>query len=233
KATFTEPGKCLGNPGRFRVLSNSSNSTDLWACDSCGAVQAKVKKKLEEIETILAKQADPAGQRRYIGLLESVYKDADSSQLERVKVRLVGLSNVHNLFDELIARRKLLSSGVRLPAGASFDDISAVGNASGASASSDKKMASAFLLCFFFGVFGLHRFYVGKNKTALLQFLVAGGGALPLLAIAFFLSPQVFSALLGVVMILIIPVAIWIFVDLVMILFGKFTDGTGACLDKW
>ena len=215
------------------VALNSCNSSDLWVCESCGAVQAKVKKKLAEIEAILGKQADAAGQRHYIGMLESIYKDADSSQLELVKVRLVGLINVHSLFDELIARRKLLSNGGRLRAGGAFDDVSVVGSASVASASSDKKMANAFLLCFFFGVFGLHRFYVGKNKTAMLQFLVTGGGALPLLAIAFFLSPQIFGALLGVVMILVVPVAIWLIVDLVMILFGKFTDHTGAYLDKW
>ena len=53
------------------------------------------------------------------------------------------------------------------------------------------------ILCIFFGVFGVHRFYVGKTGTGILQFFTAGG---------FF---------------------IWTFVDLVHILTGKFTDSEG------
>jgi hypothetical protein len=34
---------------------------------------------------------------------------------------------------------------------------------------SEKRILPAFLLCFFFGVFGVHRFYVGKVGTGLLQ----------------------------------------------------------------
>lgn len=53
------------------------------------------------------------------------------------------------------------------------------------------------ILCIFFGVFGVHRFYVGKTGTGILQFFTAGG---------YF---------------------IWTFVDLVHILTGKFTDSEG------
>ena len=40
--------------------------------------------------------------------------------------------------------------------------------------SSDKKILPAFLLCFFFGVLGVHRFYVGKVGTGILWLLTVG-----------------------------------------------------------
>ncbi len=39
---------------------------------------------------------------------------------------------------------------------------------------SDKKRLPALLLCFFFGVFGVHRFYVGKIGTGILWFFTLG-----------------------------------------------------------
>ena len=41
--------------------------------------------------------------------------------------------------------------------------------------SSDKKILPAFLLCFFLGIFGAHRFYVGKIGTAIAQIFTLGG----------------------------------------------------------
>lgn len=40
---------------------------------------------------------------------------------------------------------------------------------------SDKKILIAALLCFCLGFIGMHRFYVGKNGTAILQLLTGGG----------------------------------------------------------
>lgn len=40
---------------------------------------------------------------------------------------------------------------------------------------SDKRILPAFLLCFFLGVFGAHRFYVGKIGTAIAQIFTFGG----------------------------------------------------------
>jgi uncharacterized RDD family membrane protein YckC len=40
---------------------------------------------------------------------------------------------------------------------------------------SDKSKSTAFLLCYFLGIFGAHRFYVGRLKTGLLMLLTLGG----------------------------------------------------------
>ena len=42
-------------------------------------------------------------------------------------------------------------------------------------ATSDKKILPAFLMCFFLGCLGIHRFYVGKIGTGILQILTLGG----------------------------------------------------------
>jgi TM2 domain-containing membrane protein YozV len=67
----------------------------------------------------------------------------------------------------------------------------------------DKRILPAFLLCFFLGVFGVHRFYVGKIGSGVAQLLTLGG--------------------LGV----------WALVDFIMILCGAFTDGEGNKITLW
>jgi len=62
----------------------------------------------------------------------------------------------------------------------------------------------ACLLCFFFGWFGIHRFYVGKIGTGFLQILTFGG---------FF--------------------GIWPLIDLICILSGTFKDIDGKRLIRW
>jgi TM2 domain-containing membrane protein YozV len=65
------------------------------------------------------------------------------------------------------------------------------------SEASDKGFVPCILLCFFFGVFGIHRFYVGKIGTGILQLLTLGG------------------------------LGIWTLVDFIMIVVGSFTDKDG------
>lgn len=65
---------------------------------------------------------------------------------------------------------------------------------------SSKSKIVALILCFFFGVLGLHRFYVGKIGTGLLQ-LFTGGGFL-----------------------------VWAIIDFIMLLTGSFTDSEGKKL---
>jgi len=68
---------------------------------------------------------------------------------------------------------------------------------------SDKSRLAALLLCFFLGVFGIHRFYVGKVGTGILQLFTLG--------------------LLG----------IWTLIDFVIIIVGAFSDSQGRKLIIW
>lgn len=57
---------------------------------------------------------------------------------------------------------------------------------------------TTFFLCLFLGIFGAHRFYTGKTKSGIVQLLTCGG------------------------------VGVWSFIDIVMILVGKFKDKSGV-----
>lgn len=65
---------------------------------------------------------------------------------------------------------------------------------------SDKSNTVALLLCFFIGILGVHRFYVGKIGTGVLQLVTLGG------------------------------LGIWALVDMIMIIMQKFTDSDGNTL---
>ena len=67
---------------------------------------------------------------------------------------------------------------------------------------SDKRMVPALLLCFFLGVLGVHRFYVGKVGTGILMLFTFGGAG------------------------------IWVIVDFVMICTGSFKDKEGRSLPR-
>ena len=68
---------------------------------------------------------------------------------------------------------------------------------------SEKKIMPVFLLCFLFGVFGIHRFYVGKIGTGVLMILTLGG------------------------------LGIWALIDLIVIIVGAFTDKDGNKITQW
>lgn len=65
---------------------------------------------------------------------------------------------------------------------------------------SAKKKVTAVVLCLLLGGLGIHRFYVGKTGTGILQLLTLGG------------------------------LGIWALVDFIMILTGGFTDANGNVL---
>ena len=76
-------------------------------------------------------------------------------------------------------------------------------------ASSDKKLLPAFLLVFFFGVFGAHRFYVGKTGTAVAMLLIS-------------------LTLVGM-----IGTGVWAVIDMILILCSEFKDKEGNKLTEW
>lgn len=62
---------------------------------------------------------------------------------------------------------------------------------------SPKGFVPAILLCFFLGMLGVHRFYVGKIGTGILMLITFGG------------------------------LGIWVLIDFIMIVCGKFKDKDG------
>lgn len=62
---------------------------------------------------------------------------------------------------------------------------------------SSKDWLVTLLLCFFVGCLGIHRFYVGKTGTGIVQLLTAGG------------------------------CGIWALIDFIVIIMGNFTDAEG------
>ena len=71
------------------------------------------------------------------------------------------------------------------------------------SESSEKKILPAFMLCFFLGFLGIHRFYVGKTGSGIAQILTFGG------------------------------LGIWALIDWIMIMCGSFKDSEGKPLTEW
>ncbi len=65
---------------------------------------------------------------------------------------------------------------------------------------SEKGFVPAILLCFFLGALGIHRFYVGKIGTGILQLFTLGG------------------------------LGIWALVDFIMIVTGNFKDKQGMVI---
>jgi TM2 domain-containing membrane protein YozV len=65
-----------------------------------------------------------------------------------------------------------------------------------------KSFVAALLLCFFLGGLGVHRFYVGKVGTGILQLVTLGG------------------------------LGIWVLIDLIMIIVGAFKDKQGRPLAR-
>lgn len=74
---------------------------------------------------------------------------------------------------------------------------------------SDRQILPAFLLAFFLGVFGVHRFYVGKTGSGIAM------------------------AVLTVTVVGAIVTVIWATIDWIMIVCGSFTDAEGRRLTRW
>ena len=73
----------------------------------------------------------------------------------------------------------------------------------------DKRILPAFLLAFFIGPLGIHRFYVGKTGSGVAMLVIS-------------------LTLFGLIV-----TGIWALVDWIMILCGSFTDGNGKKITLW
>ena len=74
---------------------------------------------------------------------------------------------------------------------------------------STKSRLAACLFALFLGVFGIHRFYVGKTGTGCVQLLLTISG------IGFWLS------------------SIWVLLDWIVITTGGFKDKDGLMITRW
>jgi hypothetical protein len=95
---------------------------------------------------------------------------------------------------------------------------------------SPKLRLATTLLAFFLGIFGAHRFYVGKNETAsiMLSFSILGLTILGLAIIAQLNGTWFFWGLS-----FIIAVWIWAFVDFIFAVIGRMEDNEGRLIQKW
>jgi TM2 domain-containing membrane protein YozV len=95
---------------------------------------------------------------------------------------------------------------------------------------SPKSRRVTTLLAFFLGVFGAHRFYIGKTRTAIVMLLlsIAGLGIAGWTAIWLFVGPLFFAAQCFVT-----AVGTWVFVDFVLAVAGDMTDKEGRLIRKW
>jgi tRNA A-37 threonylcarbamoyl transferase component Bud32 len=103
---------------------------------------------------------------------------------------------------------------------------SAFGAASAAPNGSDKKILPALLLAFFFGVFGAHRFYVGKILSGFLQ--LGALAACVLMIILCATTEGRFQPTLGILLgFSIVGCGVMATIDWILIACGAFTDGHG------
>jgi len=84
---------------------------------------------------------------------------------------------------------------------------------------SPKSRLAATLLAFFLGMFGAHRFYVGKTGTAVLMLIL---GLVGWATFWFFLG-----------IIFLVAVGIWAFVDFILAVVGSMRDSEGKLIERW
>ncbi|MGC9261406.1 MAG: TM2 domain-containing protein [Phycisphaerae bacterium] len=84
---------------------------------------------------------------------------------------------------------------------------------------SSKRILPAFLLCVFFGFFGVHRFYAGTRGTAYLMLIIT------LVSI-----PLLF---LGIGFLGILFIFLWWFLDSIVTITGGLKDGEGNRITVW
>jgi uncharacterized membrane protein YgcG len=90
---------------------------------------------------------------------------------------------------------------------------------------SDKRILPAFILWFFLGGLGAHRFYIGRPLSGVILSIVTIGGVI------FTLSGTGDRSFFGGLSLLI--GGVWLVVDLIYIVTGSMADGDGRKIQKW
>ena len=83
---------------------------------------------------------------------------------------------------------------------------------------SPKSKTAAALLAFFLGSLGIHRFYVGKVGTGIVMLLLT------------IIGSATYAFVVGIF--ILIAVELWVLIDFIMILMGKFKDKRGLLIKK-
>jgi TM2 domain-containing membrane protein YozV len=84
---------------------------------------------------------------------------------------------------------------------------------------SPKSRLATTLLAWFLGIFGAHRFYIGKTGTAIVMLLLGIAGLATMWAFVGY--------------VFLIAVGIWAFVDFIVAVIGSMRDNDGKLIQKW
>jgi len=95
---------------------------------------------------------------------------------------------------------------------------------------SPKSRLAATLLAFFLGIFGAHRFYIGKTGTAIVMLLLGIAGWA---TIGLFWWPFWWLFWWPFGYLFLIAVGIWAFVDFIFAVTGHMKDKEGRLIQKW
>jgi TM2 domain-containing membrane protein YozV len=85
--------------------------------------------------------------------------------------------------------------------------------------SSRSRLATVLLTCFL-GIFGVHRFYIGKTRTAIVMLILS----------VFYLVTVRFW---GIVVISLAVVGLWAFIDFIFAVSGIMKDKEGKLIKDW
>jgi hypothetical protein len=149
--------------------------------------------------------------RAYISLVEARASGSDRAAVVAEVERAIVAQLVSRNAASGIVSDAVMAEVLSIVGGAEAVSAAASGSRSSSDApstcgerpESEFTRVPVFLLCLFLGLLGVHRFYVGKIGTGVLQLLTLGG------------------------------LGLWLLYDLIVIVFGAFTDGDGRKIVRW